>query len=182
MNFYRAVLVVLFLLVFAMAAMAEGLSISLQTQFSKNILQEVCSHESIDREQIRNSEIVQDMVTHFGRMRSEFTMEHYIDARVAAANCEIIGNDIYRFGQVINKRKRLLDAINAISLARITFSDRVSQLIQPLMPKNLKYNGHAVLMIGSPSCGGWAVGQTFYVDVPCLNGDQEGLLYLVAHE
>jgi len=58
----------------------------------------------------------------------------------------------------------------------------MSIMLRSLSPVDTVYDGTGVLTIGTPSCGGWSNGATFYVDVPCLDGDTQGTLLLIAHE
>lgn len=55
-------------------------------------------------------------------------------------------------------------------------------MIKAYSPEQLHYEGTAIPVVGSPSCGGWSSGSTFYLDLPCIESDNEGMLYLIAHE
>lgn len=91
--------------VFVMSASAENVAIKFDAAFSMNLLEEVCSESPIDENAIRNSEFVADMVSHFGAMRLDFTLDAYLDARRAASNCETVGRDIFRLGEVIEQQR-----------------------------------------------------------------------------
>ena len=161
---------------------AQGVSVDFDTEFSRQVLEEVCSGEEIDESAIRGSSIVQEMLTHFVRLRSDFTIDNYLAARSAAARCEVLERDIFRFRELIDRKSQLTAEIQAIGQKQEDFTTRASHMVQALSPQEMTYQGKAVLMVGTPSCGGWSVGQNFYLDVPCIKGDHEGLLYLVAHE
>lgn len=180
-KFLKGLLLV-FMVASTQQSLADEITVQFKTDFSRALLDEVCSGRAIDEVDIRNSQVVIEMINHFGNLRSDFTIEAYVAARRAAANCETIAGDIFRFADVIQRRADLLTEIDDIAQSNGRLDRRATKMISALSPQDMNYNGEAVLMIGTPSCGGWSVQARFYVDVPCLKGDQEGLLFLAAHE
>ncbi|MEO1100909.1 MAG: DUF5700 domain-containing putative Zn-dependent protease [Pseudomonadota bacterium] len=166
----------------SLVACAEDVSVRIETGFAESVLEEVCSASEIDDAAIRQSVPVQDMLAHFSKFRDDFTIENYIEARKAASVCATHGNDIFRFGGVIEKRDELGRQIAEMSAGQVGMSETASDMLRALTPRDVEYDGSAILMIGTPSCGGWSNGPVFYVDVPCLDGDADGLLFLIAHE
>lgn len=157
-------------------------TIALDTRFAESVLTDVCSFTNIDAENIRASETVIDMLAHFSQFRDYFTMEVYLEARQKAANCEESDRDIFRFNDVIEQKAALTSEILTLKQSQQDYSTDLTAMLAPYVPAGIAYSGRAVVAIGTPSCGGWSVGVDFYVDLPCIVGDQSGLKYLIAHE
>ncbi|WND04060.1 hypothetical protein QGN29_06690 [Temperatibacter marinus] len=158
------------------------LSLLLKTDLSLQILSEVCTGKPIDEFEIRRSKPILAMLTHFSQFRDYFTMDTYILARKQAANCEKSSRNIYRFNEVIDHKDSLLDQLRSIKENQQSLSINMTNIVSPYTPDGLSYSGTATVMIGTPSCGGWAKGRDFYLDLPCIKGDEQGMLYLIAHE
>lgn len=156
--------------------------VRLSVTFASTVLDQVCSYNDIDEAEIEKSPIVQNMLKHFVKFRPDFTMENYISARRAAAECTALERDIFRFKDVIARKSQLTAELESLNSKAQSYSIQASKLVSQLSPKNIEYIGTAIPMIGTPSCGGWSSGETFYVDLPCMKGDQEGLIYLITHE
>lgn len=182
MRWFKSLAIGLTCAATSLAAGAEEVSVRVDTGFAESVLSEVCSASEIDEAALRQSLAVRDMLAHFSRFRDDFTIENYIAARKAASACATHGNDIFRFGGVIEKRDELGHQIATLSEGQAEMSGTASEMLRDLTPRDVDYDGSAVLMIGTPSCGGWSNGPVFYVDVPCLDGDRDGLLFLIAHE
>ncbi len=169
---------------FAAQQDATPLTVRIDVSVSRAVLDDVCSDQAIDETAIRNSGAVRDMLAHFAKFREDFTMDAYLDARRAAAACETLDRDIFRFAQVIEKRVEIaafldhLDSEDAVAGA----TARATAMVAGMTPDGVDYDGRAIVMVGTPSCGGWSKASTFYVDAPCLLGDPDGLVFLVAHE
>lgn len=177
----RQLIVALSFFFAASPALAEA-RVALDVGFARQVLAEVCSGETIDREAIRNDPTVLQMLAHFSQFRDYFTMDAYIDARQQAANCTVPERDFYRFGGVIENRESLKALVDQLAASADGYSGAVSAMLSPYAPEGLAYSGRAVPVVGSPSCGGWSKGADFFVDLPCISGDPEGLKYLIAHE
>ncbi len=121
------------------------------------------------------------MLRHFSQFRSYFTIENYIAERRSAALCEKSQQNYFRFNQLVEEKDKIASFLNDVMTQRSPSSE-VTAMISPYAPANLSYEGTAMLMVGTPSCGGWSAGSTFYVDLPCISDDPKGLLYLIAHE
>tara|TARA_R110002096_G_scaffold280753_6_gene474886 strand:+ start:714 stop:1790 length:1077 start_codon:yes stop_codon:yes gene_type:complete len=161
---------------------ASEVGVKLDTSFAQSVLADVCSGTVIDEKAIRQSEDVKHMLAHFLQFRDYFTMDAYVAARQKAAMCEKNERDYFRFNEVLERRELLADEIEALSSAGAEFSKAVTVMLAPYMPPNMSYDGRAVVAVATPSCGGWSVGQDFFVDLPCIKGDTVGLQYLIAHE
>jgi hypothetical protein len=176
------VILVFCVVLMPLSASADGIEVKIETGFAQAILSEVCSDQAVDEVSLRRSVAVQDMLTHFVRFRPDFTIENYIAARKAAAQCQTHGKDIFRFAEVIARRDELRREISTTVDMQSDYSARASDMVRQLSPGDIAYDGAAVLMVGTPSCGGWSAGQAFYLDIPCLKDDREGMLFLIAHE
>lgn len=165
----------------ATAAHAE-LTISLDTGFARQVLEDVCSGNEIDKIQIRQSPKIKSMLSHFSQFRDYFTLDAYIEARQKAALCQKSERDIFRFNDVIDRKSSLLGEIEWLEANSGSYSQNITGLLAPYMPKSLDYFGTAIIAIGTPSCGGWSNASEFYVDLPCITDDPKGLQYLIAHE
>ncbi len=177
----RQVIVVLSFFIAASPALAEA-EVALDVGFSRQVLAEVCSGETINRDAIRKDPTVLHMLAHFSQFRDYFTMDAYLDARQQAANCTVPARDMFRFGGVIENRESLARLVDDLAADAEGYSGAVSMMLSPYAPVGLAYSGRAVPVVGSPSCGGWSKGADFFVDLPCISGDPEGLKYLIAHE
>lgn len=122
------------------------------------------------------------MTDHFLAFRDTFSMDAYVSARRAAAHCRKPEPDLFRFGDLIEQRDELRAEIDRIGASVEGISAGIESMLAAYVPAGIEFNGVATLVVGSPSCGGWAHGPDFSVDLPCLNGDHEGLRYLIAHE
>ncbi|MEO1243373.1 MAG: DUF5700 domain-containing putative Zn-dependent protease [Pseudomonadota bacterium] len=165
----------------AVPASAE-VQVRLDTSFASSVLNDVCSNQAIDEAGIRNSTVVKDMLAHFSKFRDYFTMDEYIAARKSAAACAPPERDYFRFSEVIEKRDDLARIVAALSEQTEGFSDTITQMVSVYTPTGMRYDGVATVIVGGPSCGGWAIDGGFYVDLPCIGDDEEGLRYLIAHE
>ncbi len=165
----------------AVPARAE-VQIRLDTSFAHSVLVDVCSDRAIDEAAIRNSIVVKDMLAHFSKFRDYFTMDEYIAARKSAATCSPPDRDYFRFSEVIEKREELRRIVEKLSEKSDQFSGSTTDLVNAYTPTELNYDGIATVIVGGPSCGGWAIDGGFYVDLPCIGDDEVGLRYLIAHE
>ncbi|WP_375201596.1 DUF5700 domain-containing putative Zn-dependent protease [Hyphococcus sp.] len=161
---------------------APDIHVDFDTSFANAVLAEVCSDGDIDEAAIRASETAQIMVDHFHQFRDDFTMDAYVEARRAAANCETPERDIFRFAEVIERREELRAEITLLEDRREKIGDTIADMLNAYTPAGISFSGAAVVVTGSPSCGGWSRGAAFFVDLPCLKGDHDGLTYLAAHE
>ncbi len=156
--------------------------IRLNASFASDVLDDVCSNQQIDEAAIRNSTVVKDMLAHFSKFRDYFTMDEYIAARKSAATCSPPTPDYFRFTEVIENREDLRRIVDRLSEQTNGFSGATTDLVNAYTPAKLKYDGTATVIVGGPSCGGWATDGGFYVDLPCIGDDDVGLRYLIAHE
>ncbi|NVJ97169.1 MAG: hypothetical protein HWE25_03395 [Alphaproteobacteria bacterium] len=156
--------------------------VTVDADFAKQVLSEVCTRQNIDEEAIRNDPAVTGMLKHFSQFRDYFTMEAYLSARQDAANCVVPEKDFFRFAGVLEDREKLSAIVYEMASGQGEHSTTITEMLAPYAPAGLSYEGRAVLVVGSPSCGGWSRGSTFFVDLPCISGDPEGLKYLIAHE
>jgi len=156
--------------------------VDFDTSFASAVLEEVCSSGEIDETAIRSSETAQIMVDHFHQFRDDFTMDAYVEARRAAANCETPERDIFRFAEIIQRREELRAEIALLETRGKEIGDTIADMLSAYTPTEISFSGAAVVVTGSPSCGGWSKGSAFFVDMPCLKGDHDGLTYLAAHE
>lgn len=180
MNVLRNLMTVL-VVGFSMAASA-GTTVQVSTSFSEAVLADICSGDKIDAEALRESPELKIMLSHFSQFRDYFTMEAYLAARQLAADCVPNPRDIFRFNQVIEERKTLTRALQALDQNQAGLSEEISLMLRPYVPADLSYEGAASIMVGTPSCGGWSSGSSFYLDLPCLRGDEAGMQYLIVHE
>ncbi|WP_417460894.1 DUF5700 domain-containing putative Zn-dependent protease [Kordiimonas sp.] len=160
---------------------AARTEVSVDASNAQAILAEICSGTEISEQQIKNDTHIQTMLRHFSQFRSYFTMENYIAERRSAALCEKSQQNYFRFNQLVEEKDKIASFLNDVMTQRSPSSE-VTAMISPYAPANLSYEGTAMLMVGTPSCGGWSAGSTFYVDLPCISDDPKGLLYLIAHE
>lgn len=158
------------------------ISVTLDVGFAEAVLNDVCSGNTVDEATLRNSAPVQNMLSHFSQFRDYFTMEAYLNSRQDAANCIKVDRDIFRFNEVIDNKQALLAEIAVMKAAQQDYSQNISAMLAPFVPEGVSYHGRATIAIGIPSCGGWSKGQDFYIDLPCITNDQQGLQYLIAHE
>lgn len=179
-NLKLAVLVLFSVLLLFNKAIAAGYEVRLDTSFSKEILNEVCSGKELDIKAIEESPTVKDMLSHFVKFRPYFTMDNYTAARQNAANCKKDSDDYFRFNQLIDEKEQISTELAHLESLNPDAIEKIIANYAPLLDSSDKFE--AVVMSGTPSCGGWSSSTKFYVDLPCIQQDREGLLYLIAHE
>ncbi|WP_417318840.1 DUF5700 domain-containing putative Zn-dependent protease [Emcibacter sp.] len=158
------------------------ITVRLDTSLARNVMADICSGRDIDEDAIRHNPAIRDMLTHFRKFRNYITMDNYLDARRKAAGCQKIDRDYFRFNDVMNNRQEINDLLDKLSETQAETSARVARMIAPFSPGDTDFSGSAVVAVGTPSCGGWAVGDDFYIDLPCIRDDPEGMTFLIAHE
>lgn len=156
-----------------------NIDLSLNMQIAKSITSEICSGKMEKEVLIRESVYVRDMLTHFSQFRDYFTIDNYLVARRNASKCVESKPDYFRFNALVRDKKPLIQDIEMLDDMD---SSLIQSIISPYVPNNVEFSGQAVVAVGTPSCGGWSINQRFYVDLPCIEGDMNGLLYLSAHE
>jgi hypothetical protein len=119
------------------------------------------------------------MLKHFSQFRDYFTLENYLKERQNAANCKHNKNNYFRFNQLIEERLSIAELVESISNNDTL---QTQDMIRRYTPTGIGGSFSAKVMVGTPSCGGWSTQQSFYVDLPCIGHDKQGLTYLIAHE
>lgn len=154
-------------------------TIKLNTELAQKVLETVCSKSEVDVEFFKASQEISDMLRHFSQFRDYFTFDNYIDALENAAQCKAPQKDYFRFKQVIAERTAIQAELNALNRH---VDKAIQSILSAYTPASVKGTFKAVVMVGTPSCGGWSASDSFYVDLPCIQNDKQGLLYLIAHE
>jgi hypothetical protein len=182
----------LFLLIAALAAggiapaSAQNVQIAVDTSLADYILEFTCSGEEIDETRLRSSRLLQAQIKHHSGNSDQFTMDGFIDAAKAAASCEVLERDLYRFRYVVEDREQIARAIDFLKEREAELSAFVVEKIAPYFPPDNQFSGEIVLAAASWSCGGFSMDGAFFVDVPCVAPSIEDEFHAVkilsAHE
>lgn len=162
------------------AAPGPTLDIAVDTQLARRVLASVCSGRPPDEPAMREDSDLAAMLAHFQELEPGLTMERYLAARRMAAKCETPSPDLFRFGPVVRDREALVRELEAIDGSDT--QPAAVDLIAAYTPNSVSFRGRAVVMVGTPSCGGWSGDPDVYLDLTCLQKDPNGLLSLAAHE
>lgn len=167
-------------------ASGPDVRVSVDTSLADYVLEFACSNEAIDEERLRSSKLLQAQIKHHAGNSDLFSMDGFIEAARAAANCEVLDRDLYRFRYVVEDREQLARAVAFLKAHEAELSGFVVDRIAPYFPRDREYAGEIVLVAASWSCGGFSMDGLFFVDVPCvaasIEDEFEAVKILSAHE
>lgn len=174
------------LLLTALPAQAQALNIDIDLTQAKRLLTISCSGQDYDPEEFSTSEIILKQVAHHATFAKRFSMENYLKGLAAAANCEVLESDPYRFKYLVQQRPMMEKSIAYLSENRSKLSKQVHDNIVPYLPDNFAFDSKVIIAAASFSCGGFSKDRLFYIDLPCLSTDIEGeydaIAQLISHE
>ncbi|GAB5486727.1 MAG: hypothetical protein Pars2KO_02970 [Parasphingorhabdus sp.] len=178
---------ILFLLTLVVTALpVKAQTIDIDISQANRLLEIACSNARIDRNEFSNSSIVQKQVEHHRTFAKRFTMENYLKGIEAAARCEILEKDPYRFRYLVEQRPLMEKSISYLLTKRSDLTSRVRSNIAPYLPEGFDFQSKVIIAAASFSCGGFSRDELFYIDLPCLSTDIEGeyeaIAKLISHE
>jgi hypothetical protein len=164
----------------------QSVSIDIDTRGAERLLEIACSGAEVDPAEFSGSELLRNQLAHHRRFGERYNMDNYIAGVRAIAACEAPDPDPFRFSSLVQRRAEMEAAISYLAARRERIGEEVARLLRPYMPAAMSFEGHAVLAGASFSCGGFAQGGAFFVDIPCIAADIEGeyeaVVKLIAHE
>jgi hypothetical protein len=167
-------------------AHAGNVRITVDTSLADYVLEFACSGEAIDEERLRNSPLLEAQIKHHAGNSDLFSMDGFIEAAEAAAACEVLDRDLYRFRYVVEDREQVAAAVAYVKEHEAELSAFVVDKLAPYFPADKAYAGEIVLVAASWSCGGFSMDGLFFIDIPCVAGaiedEFEALKILAAHE
>ena len=167
-------------------ANAQTVEITVDTSLADDIVAIACSGEEIDEERLRNSRLLQTQIKHHAGNSDRFTMDGFIAAAKAAARCETLDRDLYRFRYLVEDRAQIADAIAFLKEHEKELAAFIVEKTAPYFPPDREFSGEIVLVAASWSCGGFSMDGAFFIDVPCvapaIEDEFEAIKILSAHE
>lgn len=174
------------LLFTALPAQAQNLNIDIDLSQAKRLLAISCSRQEYDPREFSTSEIVRKQVAHHATFAKRFSMDNYLKGLAAAANCEVLESDPYRFKYLVQQRPMMEKSIAYLSDNQPKLTKQVHDNIAPYLPENFTFDSKVIIAAASFSCGGFSKDQLFYIDLPCISADIEGeyeaISKLISHE
>lgn len=174
------------LLFIGAAAQAGEIRVDVDAALASRLLEISCSNQEVDETEFANSDLLKRQFAHHARFGEEYSLENYLHGVRSIARCEVPDPDPFRFGALVERRDEMASTIAFLSGRREELGEKVAALIAPYVPEDVSYSGSVVLAPASFSCGGFASGGSFFIDLPCIAADVEGeyeaIARLIAHE
>lgn len=168
------------------AALAQDVSVDIDTRGAERLLEIACSGAEVDTAEFTGSELLRSQLAHHGRFGDRYNMDNYLAGVRSIAACEAPEPDPFRFSSLVERRGEMEKAIAYLADRRERIGAEVARLLTPYVPAGMTFDGQAVLAGASFSCGGFAQDGAFFVDIPCIAADIEGeyeaVVKLIAHE
>lgn len=167
-------------------ARAQTVQVTVDTSLADYILEFACSGEAVDEDRLRNSRLLQAQIKHHSGNSDRFTMDGFIEAAKAAARCETLERDLYRFRYVIESKADIAGAVAFLKEREAELAAFVVAKTAPYFPPDRQWSGEIVLAAASWSCGGFSMDGVFFIDVPCvapsIEDEYQAIRILSAHE
>lgn len=174
------------LLALAATPAAAEVNIAIDTSLADRSLGLVCSGVAVNEAEVRASPLVQAQVRHNARLNPAATMDAYVAALRALSACAAPADDPFQVAAILQAPDAYRAKAAAIHARQNEMSARASAMIEPYLPAGVDFRGSAVLAVPYFSCGGFADGPLFFVDIACLDNDLsrdiDALTMMIAHE
>lgn len=181
----KLLLAAAFLALTALPAAAQ-VEINVDTSLADRSLGLVCSGSAVNEAEVRASPLVQAQVRHNARLNPAATMDAYVAALRALSACQAPAEDPFQVAAILEAPDAFRAKAAAIHARQTEMSTRASAMIAPYLPAGFSFRGSAVLAVPYFSCGGFADGPLFFVDIACLDNDLsrdiDALTLMIAHE
>ena len=165
---------------------AANIAIDFNTQFAQVLLDLACSKKAVDEEAFRSSDLLKAQIAHHERFGARFSYDNYIEGLNKLSQCEVPSPDPFRFEALVERRDEIAHALAYLQQREKDLAQEVSRMLSPYAPANMDFSGSVVIAAASFSCGGFAEGGDFFIDLQCLAGEIEeeisAVQYLSAHE
>ena len=167
-------------------AMAGSVEVRIDASLADYIVELSCSGEDIDEDWLRGSRLLQTQIRHHAGNAPHLTMDAFVAGARAAARCEVLDPDPYRFRYVVEDRESIARAVAYFKAHERELAAFVGEKTAAYFPPERTYAGDIVIVAASFSCGGFSMDGAFYIDVPCVAGavddEFEAVKTLAAHE
>lgn len=165
---------------------AQKLNIDIDLSQAKRLLDIACSKQKYDPKEFSASIVVQKQVSHHAAFAERFSMANYLHGLEAAANCEVLEKDPFRFRYLVRQRPMMEQSISYLLKNQTQLTAKVRSNISPYLPSAFSYSSKVIISAASFSCGGFSKDDLFYIDLPCLStnieGEYEAISQLISHE
>lgn len=165
---------------------AANVSIDFNTQYAESLLKIACSNEAFDEDLFRDSKLLKAQIAHHERFGERFSYENFIDGLRQISQCKSPSPDPFRFSALVERREEIEDALSILQAHQTKLARDVGKMLVPYVPEGMGFTGSVVMAAASFSCGGFAEGGDFFIDLQCVSGEIEqeidAVQYLSAHE
>ncbi|HKJ18633.1 MAG TPA: DUF5700 domain-containing putative Zn-dependent protease [Xanthomonadales bacterium] len=173
-------------LISPMTAFAQSVDISVDSSLADYIVEIACSDSEVDEDFLRNSQLLRAQIKHHNGNSDRHTMDAFIAAASAAARCEVLEPDLFRFRYVVEDTDTIAAAVAFFKSHEKELAAFVAAKTAPYFPADKEYTGEIAIVAASWSCGGFSMDGAFFVDVPCvadsIEDEFEAIKILSAHE
>ncbi len=165
---------------------AANIRIDFNTQFAESLLDIACSNKAVDEAQFRSSTLLKSQIAHHERFGERFSYENYIEGLKKISRCETPSPDPFRFTALVERRDEITNALALLQRREKALARDVQKMLAPYAPDGMDFSGSVVIAAASFSCGGFAEGADFFIDLQCVSSEIEeevgAIQYLSAHE
>ncbi|MEO6579573.1 MAG: DUF5700 domain-containing putative Zn-dependent protease [Sphingomicrobium sp.] len=170
----------------ASPAAAKSVHIDVDTTMAARLVEIACSRKPVDAAQFARSPLLKSQLAHHSRFGSQYSLDAYVAGVNAISGCTVPDPDPFRFAALVKQRAIMTTAIAFLVAHQEEMASKVAAMILPYVPDEMDFRGSVVLAPASFSCGGFAHGKDFFIDVPCIAeniaGEYDAVTRLVAHE
>jgi hypothetical protein len=159
---------------------AQTIRIDLDIRDAQHLLALACSGDDVDAAAFRDSPRLAAQLGHHRSFGEQYTLENYMAGVQAIARCEVPDPDPFRFASLVERRDLMEKAVNYLAEHSSRLSNQASDRLQAYAPHDFEFEGSAVMVAASFSCGGFARDGLFFVDIPCVANDIEEEIEAVA--
>jgi len=165
---------------------AANVSIDFNMQYAESLLDIACSNKAVDEALFRDSKLLKAQIAHHERFGERFSYENFISGLKIASRCETPTPDPFRFSALVERRDEIENALAILQAHQSDLARDVGKMLVPYVPEGMDFSGSVVMAAASFSCGGFAEGGDFFIDLQCISGEIEqeieAVQYLSAHE
>ncbi|WP_106640553.1 DUF5700 domain-containing putative Zn-dependent protease [Allosphingosinicella vermicomposti] len=165
---------------------AAEITIDVDTALANRLLTLSCSGQPVDEAEFAASSLLKAQLAHHARFGEKYSLENYVAGVRSIAACKAPDPDPFRFTALVTQRGQMAKAIATLSARKAELGDGAAALTTPYVPAGTRFAGSVVLAPATLSCGGFARGGHFFIDLPCIaeqvEGEFDAVRRLVAHE
>ena len=171
---------------FTPTVQAGTIELSIDSSLADYVLEISCSNNPVDEQRLRDSDVLQAQIKHHSGLNPRYTMDSYIEGLKAAARCEVLEDDLFRFRYAVQEKDELARAIAFLKAHEDELVGFVVEKTAPYFPIDKQFEGAIVLSAAGQSCGGFSMDGAFFIDVPCvadaIEEELTAIKVLSAHE